>query len=74
MDDAKLTFGELKLGDKFINFPNPISMDVENGYKDEYHIHVKIGDNTGPAQNNAIDLVNGNLSYYPDRVWIVKIV
>ncbi len=72
--EAKLTFGELEEGDKFIGFPLPGDNEGHGGYRGTHYVFIKIPLSEGYAfPYNAIRMTDGMSSQFPDSSFVVKV-
>jgi hypothetical protein len=74
-EKAKLSFGDLKEGDKFIGFPLPGDNSGYGGYKGTHYIYVKTTD-TDPKTmggSNAIKLSSGHAVKFLGLMNVIKI-
>ena len=65
--EPKLTYGELKKGDKFIAFPLPGDNAGHGGYLGGHHLFVKTG-------LDAVKISDGSVSDIPDEMDVIKVV
>ena len=71
-----LTFGDLKIGDRYIALPFPGDNEGHGGFKGEYYIHEKIKPartNLSSLPNNTINIKNKIFSHIPDSMLIIKL-
>lgn len=74
--NKKLTFGDLEIGDRFIDFPTDGDQ-CHGGYMGAYNVFIKFSKAKitmhSLLQYNAINTVNGALSHIPDKMHVIKI-
>jgi hypothetical protein len=72
-----LTFGDLKIGDKYISLPVPGDNHGHGGFKGAHYIHEKIKSVKAKIipslPNNSICLENRIFSHMPDGLLIIKV-
>lgn len=66
----KLTFKDLQVGDKFIDFPIHGDNDGHGGYKVAYVLLIKQDPSN---EQNALRLSNGSFTNIPDTMEVIKI-
>lgn len=67
-----LTFGELKVGDKYIALPLPGDNEGHGGFKGTHHIFQKTEKQPGKYNSRRLD-ERYNLSCIPDDMLVIKI-
>jgi len=65
--EPKLTYGELKRGDKFIAFPLPGDNEGHGGYLGAHALFVKTG-------LTAIRVASGRVSDFPNEMDVIKVL
>jgi len=68
----KLTFGELKVGDKFIAFPLPGDDSGHGGFKGTHHIFMKICE-VDDLRFNAVRLSDGWCAHATEKMYVIKV-
>ena len=68
--ENKLTFGELKLGDRFISFPLDGDNSGHGGYKGDHYIFQK---SKKGSTYFALRLMDANHSSMPDSMYVIKV-
>lgn len=74
MENDKLTYGELDIGDSFIGFPLPGDNSGHGGYKQAHIIWYKTSYDSELHENKkAKRFSDGILSDFPDTMHVIKI-
>lgn len=74
----KLTFEELKIGNRYISFPQPGDNKGHGGFKSPYYLFQKIEDIECSSDDhlvisNAVRLKDGRLSFFPENAPVIKV-
>ncbi len=75
--EQKLLFGDLKVGDKFIVFPEPGDNSGHGGYLAGDWLRIKISPvpaEGGGPDNNYVRLADGVCSSFPDKMPVYKVL
>lgn len=77
-DEAKLTFGDLKVGEHFICFPTPGDNHGHGGYLGGHNLFKKTEQRASgtfvPVGVGAAVNGNGVVSHIPDRMAVIKVL
>ena len=69
----KLTFRELKEGNRFISFPLPGDNRGHGGFRGTNYIFQKLSMSEGSHGENSVRLIDGTLSRMPDGMLVLKV-
>ena len=76
MESKPLTFGELKVGEHFVDFPTDGDDSGHGGFRGGAYMFKKTEPKEflGDVYENAFRLTDGNRSYFPDKMQVYKVI
>lgn len=77
-DEAKLTFGDLEVGEHFIGFPSPGDNHGHGGYLGGYNLFEKTerkaSGKLAPVDSGSAADQRGVVSHFPDSMPVIKVL
>lgn len=70
---APLTFSDLAVGDKFIDFPVDGDDSGHGGFRGKHRIFIKVSNDPNPQHWNAMTISDGQISHMPDGMKVIEV-